>query len=337
MTFIKIFLGERIRPRVQPKHTLHFVRTNACADTYIVKTRHYNASIFEGKEEYDLAIFSNQATLSYNGISVTSNIAYGEILEPLTVTKTAVENSYSADGTVTYVVTLRNTDATALTGLTLSDDLGGYTFGGTTVYPLSYVDGSVNLFIDGVPQTAPAVTAGPPLTITGINVPAGGDAVIVYQATVTPFANPNADGTIVNTVTATGGGIGTAVTASETVAGNTSPVLTITKSISPNQVADNDRVTYTFVIQNFGNTPVQATDNAVITDTFDPILTALAVTFEGTTWTQGVQYNYNETTGVFSTANGQIDVPAATYTQDPVTGEYTVVPGTVTLTVTGTI
>jgi len=91
------------------------------------------------------------------------------------------------------------------------------------------------------------------------------------------------------------------------------------------------------VIQNTGNQAVVATDNAAITDTFDPILTALAVTFNGVTWTQGVQYNYDETTGLFTTVPGQITVPAATYTQDPVTGAYTLTPGVATLVVTGTI
>ena len=102
-------------------------------------------------------------------------------------------------------------------------------------------------------------------------------------------------------------------------------------------MVDNDRVTYTFVIQNSGNQAVVATDNATITDTFDPILTALAVTFEGTPWTEGTQYNYSEATGLFTTVPGQITVPAATYTQDPVTGAYAVNPGIVTLVVTGTI
>jgi len=91
------------------------------------------------------------------------------------------------------------------------------------------------------------------------------------------------------------------------------------------------------VIQNSGNDAVVATDDAAITDVFDPILTALAVTFNGATWTQGVQYNYNETTGLFTTVPGQILVPAATYTQDPVTGQYSLTPGIATLVVTGTI
>ncbi len=284
-----------------------------------------------------MAIFSNQATLTYNGNTTNSNIAYGEILEVLTATKTAVEGTYGPGDLVTYVVTLRNTGATALTGLTVTDDLGGYTFGAGTVYPLTYETGSVQLFVDGVPQAAPAVTAGPPLGITGITVPAGGDTVIVYQARANSFADPTAGGTIDNTITVTGGGITAPVTATATVTAAGEPVLTITKSISPAQVADNDRVTYTFVIQNSGNEPVTVTDNAAITDTFDPILTDLAVTFEGAAWTPGTNYTYNQAAGLFSTVPGQITVPAATYTQDPTTGAYTVTPGVVTLTVTGTI
>ena len=222
-----------------------------------------------------------------------------------------------------------------LTGLTVTDDLGGYAFNGATVYPLSYVAGSAALFVDGVPQAAPAVTAGPPLVVSGITVPAEGDAVLVYQAQVTAFADPV--GTIDNTVTVTGAGLSAPVTATETVPAAQAPRLTISKSISPSQVVDNDRVTYTFVIQNYGSLAVVATDNAAITDQFDPILTNLTVTFMGTPWTQGAQYNYNEATGLFTTVPGQILVPAATYTQDPTTGAYAVTPGTVTLTVTGTI
>lgn len=284
-----------------------------------------------------MAIFSNQATLTYNGNTTNSNIAFGEILDVLAVTKTAIEGTYTPGDLVTYVVTLRNTGNTALTGLTVTDDLGGYDLNGTTVYPLTYEEDSAALFTDGIPQAAPTVTAGPPLVITGITVPANGDAVLVYQARANTFADPAADGTIDNTVTVTGDGITTPITATETVTAATAADLTITKSITPTQVVDNDRVTYTFVIQNTGNEAVVATDNAAITDLFDPILTDLVVTFNGDVWTEGADYNYNEATGLFTTVPGRILVPAATYTQDPTTGEYTLTPGVVTLTVTGTI
>lgn len=284
-----------------------------------------------------MAIFSNQATLTYNGNSTSSNIAYGEILDILTVTKTAVEGVYAPGELVTYAVTLRNTGNAPLNALTVSDNLGGYDFNGTTVYPLTYDAGSATLFIDGVLQAAPAVTAGPPLVVSGINLPAGSDAVLIYQARANEFASPNLGGEIDNTVTVTGAGLTAPVTATETVTAAAAPNLSISKSITPSQVVDNDRVTYTFVLQNSGNEALVATDNAAINDTFDPILTALAVSFNGVAWTQGVEYNYDETTGVFSTVAGQIVVPAATYTQDPVTGAYSITPGIATLVVTGTI
>lgn len=284
-----------------------------------------------------MAIFSNQATLSYQGGSTNSNIAYGEILEILEATKTSVEGSYRPGALVTYVVTLRNTGATTLSGLILTDDLGGYELGGGTVYPLTYEAGSVALFVDGVPQAAPSVTAGPPLEVSGISIPAGGDAVLVYQARANAFADPSQAGIIDNTVTVTGDGLSAPATATEQVIASTVPLLTISKSISPSQVTDNGRVTYTFVIQNAGNAAVVATDDAVVTDLFDPRLVDLTVSFDGVPWTEGLQYNYDETTGLFSTVAGQILVPAASYTRDPVTGAYTVTPGIATLTVSGTI
>ncbi len=281
-----------------------------------------------------MAIFTNQATLTYNGNTTNSNIAVGELLEVLTAEKTAVEGVYGPGEQVTYVVTLRNTGNTALTGVTITDNLGGYTQGAGTVYPLTPDLATVRLFVNGVLQQAPAVTAGPPLTVTGVDIPAGGDAVLVYQAQANAFADPTATGTIVNTVTLTGAGIVTPVTATETINAATAPQLTITKTINPTQVTDNDRVTYTFVIQNAGNQAVTVTDNAAITDTFDPILTALTVTLDGAPF---AAYTYNQATGLFATTPGAITVPAATVTQDPTTGAYTITPGITTVAVTGTI
>ncbi len=284
-----------------------------------------------------MAIFSNQATLTVGGVATNSNIAFGEILEPLTLTKTAVEASYTTDGTVTYVVSLRNTGTAPITGLTITDTLGGYTLNGTTVYPLTLADTDVRLFINGVLQATPSVTVGPPLAVTNVTIPADTDAILVYQAQVNGFANPAVGGTINNTVTVTGGGLTAPVTATESIAVAAAPQLSIEKTISPTQVVDNDRVTYTFVIRNTGNQAVTATDAAVITDTFLPILTDLVVSFNGTAWTEGTQYTYAQTSGQFATLAGQVVVPAATYTQDPTTGAYSVAPGVATLVVTGTI
>lgn len=163
--------------------------------------------------------FQNMATLTYTGGTVNSNIVTGELREVLTAAKTAVRENYEPGGTVTYVVSLTNSGITPLTGLTISDNLGGYTF----------------------------------------------------------------------------------------------------------------------TIQNTGNTPVTATDDVILRDTFDPVLNGLTVTYNGAPWTAGTQYTYDGTTGLFATTAGQITVPAATYTQDPVTGAWAVTPGVSELIVTGTV
>ena len=283
-----------------------------------------------------MATITNQATLTYNGIVANSNIAVGELLEVLAVTKTAVRNSYAPGEDVAYVITLVNSGPAPLTDLTVTDDLGGYAFSGGTVYPLTYAAGSIRYYVNGALQAAPAVTAGPPLQITGISVPAGGNAALVYEAEVTGYAPLGAERTIVNTAAVSGAGI-TAAQAEETIGTRTGPVLSILKSLSPNPVTENGRLTYTFTIQNSGSTAVTAGDDAVVTDTFAPILRDIAVTFNGAAWAAPAGYTYDQATGAFSSAAGQITVPAATYAQDETTGLWTVTPGVSTLTVTGTV
>lgn len=284
-----------------------------------------------------MATFFNQATLTYNGTSVNSNIVTGELVEVLSATKTALTGDYTTGDVVSYAVNIINSGTTDFTGLTVTDDLGAYTFGDTTLVPLSYIDGSIRYFVNGDPTATPAVTAGPPLTVSGITVPAGGNATVIYSARVNEFAPLGATGVITNTATVTGGGVSADITAQATVPASTGVALTITKSLNPTTIADNGQLTYTFVIQNTGSEPATVDDNLTVTDTFDPIIDITSVSFNGTAWTEGTNYTYDETTGVFATVPGQITVPAATYTQDPATGAYIINPGTVTLTVTGTV
>ncbi len=284
-----------------------------------------------------MATFTNQATLTYNGVTTDSNIITGQLLEVLSATKTAVVDSYAADDDITYVISIINSGNIAFTGLTVTDNLGVYNFNDTQLTPLTYTAGSVRYYVNGELQPAPTVTAGPPLVISGINVPAGGNALIIYEAETNQFAPPGIEGTIINEATISGGGLTTPLTALETVTAAGAPALTITKSLSPQTVTENGQLTYTFTIQNSGNIPAEVTDNVTLTDTFDPILDPISVAFEGTAWTDPTNYTYDPTTGVFTTVPGQITVPAATYTQDPVTGAWRVTPGVATLVVTGTV
>lgn len=283
-----------------------------------------------------MAQFTNQAQLSYNNETVTSNVVVGQLQEVLSATKTAVNGSYRTGETVTYAVNLINSGPAAVTGLTLTDDLGAYSpETGITYVPLTYVDGTVRYFINGVRQTAPTVTAGNSLVLTGITVPAGGNATILYDALVNGYANPTATGSLTNTVTVTGGGI-TPLTATATLPSDVRTGLSITKSISPVPVVENGTLTYTFLIENTGSTAADGTGNLTVTDTFQPVLTGITVTLNGTALTEGTDYTYNETTGVFATVPGRITVPAATFAQGT-DGVWVTTPGTATLTVSGTI
>lgn len=283
-----------------------------------------------------MAQFTNQAQLRYGNAVTNSNIAVGEILEVLSVTKTAVDAAYTPNGTVTYIVSIVNSGTVPITYLTLSDDLGAYTFGTSSLTPLTYLSGSVKYYVNGVQQAAPTVTAGETLVITGLSVPAGGNLTLVYETAVNQYAPLAAASSITNTVTVNGTGI-TAITAQETVSVSESPLLTITKSISPVPVTENGTLTYTFLIQNEGNTAAEATTDVVVTDLFDPRLSNITVTFNGTVLTENTDYTYDETTGEFATVAGRITVPAATFTTIADTGEVVVTPGLSTLVITGTI
>lgn len=280
--------------------------------------------------------FTNVATLSYNGEQVQSNIAVGMIEGMLSVTKYAVNESYSAGDTLTYVVSIVNNSSEAINGLTVTDDLGAYPFDTGTVQPLTYVENSLQYYQDGVLRPDPAVSTADGLVLSDISVPANGSATLVYSASVNAYAPLETGGSITNTVTVDGDAV-SAVTAEESVAVANAPELSLVKSVTPIPVAENGELTYTFQLMNSGNTAVLETENAAVTDTFSPALTNISVTLDGTALTDGVDYTYDEATGVFTTGNGVIAIPAATYVQEAATGEWSMTPGSVTLIVTGKI
>ena len=282
-----------------------------------------------------MATFTNQATLSYRGGTVNSNVVTGQIIEVLSATKYALVDTYGNRDTITYIVSIQNAGSTAVTGASVTDNLGAYPFGATTLIPLDYVDGSLAYYANGVLQPTPTVVGAPELTVSDLTVPAGGNAMIIYQTVTNEFAPPTVDGTIINTATIKG--CSATFEASETITAESAPSLTIDKSLCPCTVTECGQITYTFTIRNFGNTDAVATDDVVVSDLFNPALGAITVTYNGVALVEGTDYTYDEATGQFSTVAGVITVPAATFVQDAVTGEWFVTPGVSTLVVTGTV
>ena len=284
-----------------------------------------------------MATFYNQASLTFRNVVRNSNITEGEIVDAIELTKTAVSADYGAGDGITYAISLTNSGAGEVTGITLTDNLGVYTVpGGTTeVVPLTYVEDSILYYINGELQAAPAVTAGDTLVIEDISIPSGGNALIIYEVRANEFAPLSAGSSIYNSVTANGACED--LSASASIGTRDEALLNIAKAVSPAVITNCGEVTYTFIVQNYGNTDAVATDDIIISDTFNPILSDITVTLNGETLTEGTDYTYDEATGEFATVASVVTVPAATFSRDSETGVVTTTPGVAVLVVTGNL
>ncbi len=285
-----------------------------------------------------MATFYNQATLSYNGNVRSSNVTTGQIIEVLSASKNAVNDNYSPDNNVVFVVSIINKGNTAFNNITVTDNLGSYIPSGSTaeVVPLTYVADSVNLYVNGVLQPAPTVSETNPLTIENINIPANSNVLVMYDTRPNQFAPLGTDSSITNRAVISGNNFAD-ITVDKTVIPNNTANLNISKSLSPTEVEENGEITYTFVIENYGNTASLSADNVIFRDVFSPVLSSLTATFNDTPWVQGTNYSYDNTTGEFVTLEGQIEVPAAQFNQDTQTGIWSVQPGVSTIVIKGNI
>ena len=286
-------------------------------------------------------LITNQASVAYeyNGqnASALSNVASATLTEPVTVEKVSIQSVYRYGDEIAYSVSFENSGSTALASVTVTDDLGTYTpAGGTTaVTPLTYVAPAI-LLIDGVYSGAivPTVT-GSSVTFTLPALAAGSRAQILYRAAINGYAPLAPNATITNTATLTAPGINTPVSDSNTITVDEYAQVTVTKSMSPANVVDGDALTYTFVINNYGNA---AAENIVLQDTFDPAPQNITVQLNGVTQ-PGTDYTYigGVLTYPVAGASQTLSLPAATITQDPTTGVVSIVPSSLTITVTGVL
>lgn len=282
-----------------------------------------------------MATIINQANLTYTygttTASVLSNPAVTERAEAIAIEKRALENAYHAGSELTYLLAVQNSGAAPVTNLTVRDNLGAFTPTGAAapVMPLTYT-GPAALYIDGVfSETLTPETDESGVTFTIPSLPAGSNALIVYQAAVNGFAPLDAGSEITNTATLT---VGTdPLTASATVPVDSYADVSIEKEMSPNPIGTGDTLTVTFTIENCGN--VAATD-LVLTDDFPLSLSDVAVSVNGASVTD---FTFEDNTLTLPASDQTaLTVPAATFeTSD--TGAVTVTPGTMTVTVTGTI
>ena len=284
-----------------------------------------------------MATFYNQATLSYNDTVTNSNVTTGELIEALEAEKNAISTSYRIGESVAYAISIVNSSASPISNITVTDNLGAISEAGSaTVYPLDYIDGTLRFYVNGALTATPTVTSGAPLVISGITIPAGANAIIIYEARVNSAAPGAAGSVITNTAVISGDTLGENITVSSSIPVRDEASLTIAKAICPDTVTDNSEITYTFIIQNSGNAEADASANVSVSDTFNPVLTNISVSIDGDPLPT-TAYTYDETSGVFATVPGQITVPGATYSVNPTTGDQVITPGVAILKIVGTV
>lgn len=287
-----------------------------------------------------MATITNQATVTYSyggtNAAASSNVAVTTLTEPITASKTALGSTYTAGDEITYILSVTNGSAGAVSDITVSDNLGTYALGTNNVTPLRYT-GPAYLYINGVfnSELTPTSTANA-ISFALPSVPAGANAMVIYRATVENTAPLASGSALTNTATFASASLGENLTQSNTVTVADYARLNIVKSMSPNPVTGGSQLTYTFTIYNYGND--DATD-VVLTDAFSPAPTGISVSVNGTA-VAASDYTYTGGTLTLPAAAGtsyEITVPAATFTTDAATGVVTVTPGITTIEVTGTI
>lgn len=284
-------------------------------------------------------IITNQASIAYeyNGQSASalSNVATATLNDPLRVEKVSLPSVYRAGEEITYAISVENGGAGALSGITVTDDLGSYTVGSATLTPLTYLP-PARLLIDGVSvgDITPAVGESS-LTFTIPALAAGSRAQILYRA----YANGNAPlavgASITNTAQVSAAGIGAPVSDSATVTAEQYAAVTINKSMMPGTQGSAETLTYTFVINNYGNAPAE---NIVLRDTFDPAPQSITLQLDGVPQpASDYTYEGGVLTYPADSAARTLSLPAASITQDPATGAVVVTPSTLTVTVVGVL
>jgi len=285
-----------------------------------------------------MPIIQNQASLSYSfgdtSATVLSNIATATLEQAITAAKTSLETTYRAGDTLTFILSVTNSSASTLTNVTLTDNLGAYTVGSTSVTPYTFTPDAL-LFIGGVDSGVITPAVGPDsITFTIPSLPGNTGALIVYQVTVNDLAPLSPTSTITNTAVIRADGLTDSVTASRTVTAGEYADVAIVKNMSPSTIVDGGQITYSFEITNSGNA---AAENVVLRDAFDPAPTAITVRVNGQILDPSA---YSYAGGVLTIPNATGDalrLPAAEITQDPLTGVVTVTPSSLLITVTGTL
>ena len=218
--------------------------------------------------------------------SATSNVATANLLEQFAMTgsKNIQNPSFRPGEILSYFVTATNTGTDSLFNLTFTDDLGG------AGSPLSFVDGSAYLNFNGA--VSPIIpTSIDPLTFVVPNTFVPGDIATVDFLVRVNSAITGDITSITNTVAITANE-GSSTGAIYTLSPNPSVTVnleeyanvTITKSVSTQNITEGIPFSYTLELENSGNLPATG---VIITDVLPEgfVISSITATTNGITTT----------------------------------------------------
>ncbi len=280
---------------------------------------------------------SASATYAYgngtNQDSVTSNTATTNLITEyaMSAVKGSLNTGFRAGQNLTYYVHISNEGTSPLYNVTVSDDLGG------SSRPLTYVDSSASLNVNGTISSITPTTVNP-LTFVLPNPLSSGDLATITFVTQVSSSLSDTVTEIVNTATVqanegSASGSVLSISPSPTV---TLPIedyasVAMTKAVSASVVNVNEDFSYTLTLTNSGNT--EATD-VVVTDVLPSNFIISSITSE----TNGVQTTYSSSDYSINSGSNTLTLPSTSSSLSiSVPAKTTSGNGTTTITITGSI
>lgn len=265
--------------------------------------------------------------------SASSNVATTNLITEYAISgyKESLNSAFRAGENITYYVHISNDGTSPLYNVTVSDDLGG---SGT---PLSFVESSAVLNLNGSNQTITPTSVNPLTFVLPSALAAGDLATLTYVARVNSGISDDVT-EITNTATiqanegsSTGSLISVSPSPTVTLELEDYANVTMSKSVSTNEITVGETFSYTITLSNSGN--LDAT-GVIITDILPTNFTISSITSVTngvlTTFDTG-DYTVDPTTNTLTLPNTSsaqtITVPATTSAGD----------GTTIVTITGSI
>lgn len=264
--------------------------------------------------------------------SAVSNTATTNLIEEFSISGAKLSNNstFRNGENITYQISVSNDGSSSLYNVTLADDLGGST------NPLTFLDGSGTLNINGISSFITPTTTRPLTFVLPSPLAAGETATVTYVARVSAVLAESVE-TIVNTATITaneGSASGSSITVtpspSNTVSRGEFANLTMSKNVSSTQITTGETFSYTITLNNSGS--LDAT-GVVITDILPENFTISSVT----ALTNGVTTTFSASDYTIESSTNTLTLPTGSSLSITVPGASGGANGTTVVTITGSI